>query len=239
MQDREQWRRLLGAARGERHEQPLRICQLCVELLEVDGAGISMVTRAGHRGVVCATDEVSARIEEMQFTLGEGPCVDAVTAGAPVLVADLIDEHDLSLDRWPGFLGGAADAGARAAFAFPLNVGAIMLGALDLYRLRPGELSSEQLAGALLAADAATIALLDLIDEGADDGAGLRDDEALRSAYQFQVHQASGMLVVQLGVTIEDALLRLRAYAFASGRSVESVAIDIVERRLRLSPEDT
>jgi hypothetical protein len=207
-----------------------------VELLDVDGAGISMVTREGHRGVVCATDDISARIEDMQFTLGEGPCVDAVSAGTPVLVSDLTDERDLNPDRWPTFLGLAAEAGVRATFAFPLNIGAIMVGALDLYRRLPGELTAEQLAAALLAADAAAVALLDL---AGDDDDSFGEDHALRSAYHFQVHRASGMLVAQLGVPIEEALLRLRAYAYASGRAVEAVATDIVERRLRLSAEET
>jgi hypothetical protein len=216
--------------------QPLRICSLCVELLDVDGAGISMVTREGHRGVVCATNDVSARIEDMQFTLGEGPCVDAVSDGHPVLIADLTDDSELAPDRWPTFLADAAAAGVRATFAFPLNIGAIMLGALDLYRHRPGELTAEQLAAALLAADAAALALLELTGDGND---GFGEDGALRSAYHLQVHRASGMLVVQLGVSIEEALLRLRAHAFASGRSLESVATDIVERRLRLPAEQT
>lgn len=235
MPDRAQWRELLTQADGERHEQPMRICQLCVDLLEVDGAGISMVTEAGHRGVVCATDDIASRIEELQFTLGEGPCVDAVGSGAPVLVSDIRDGKELTENRWPGFRSGAAEAGVRAAFAFPLNIGAVRIGAIDLYRQRPGHLTPEQTSGALLAADAAALALLDQL---ADDEPDFGEDESLRSAYHFQVHQASGMVMIQLGVPIEEALLRLRAYAFASGRDLESVATDIVERRLRLSAEE-
>lgn len=104
--------------------------------------------RAGG-AVVCATDEGSARIEELQFTLGEGPCVDAVRTGAPVLVPNLGEPNDLNVDRRPGFMEGAGAAGVRAVFAFPLRVGAINVGALDLYRNRPGALTAAQLSGAL------------------------------------------------------------------------------------------
>ena len=100
------------------------------------------MTAAGNGGVVCATDEVSARIEDLQFTLGEGVCVDAVQAGVPVLVGDLNDPGDIVTERWPTFMEGAARAGVRAVFAFPLRIGAITVGVLDLYRDRPGDLAT-------------------------------------------------------------------------------------------------
>jgi hypothetical protein len=204
-------------------------------MLGVTGAGISMVTAAGNRGVVCATDEVSARIEDLQFTLGEGACVDAVQAGTPVLVSDLGETGDLVVGRWPAFLEGAGAAGVRAVFAFPLRVGAITVGALDLYRDRPGDLTAGQLAAALMAADAAALALLYLSTGHPDSFA---DDTGGRAAYQMQVHQATGMVKVQAGVTIEEAFLMLRARAFATGRPVADIAKDVVERRLRFPEED-
>ncbi len=204
-------------------------------MLGVTGAGISMVTATGNRGVVYATDDVSTRIEDLQFTLGVGPCIDAVHTGAPVLVADLDEPGDIAVDRWPMFMEGAATAGVRAVFAFPLRIGAISLGTLDLYRDQPGDLDSSQLSAALLAADAAALALLHL-DIGRDDT--FCDDLAARSTYQLQVHQATGMVQVQLGVRTEQAFLMLRARAFATGRSLVAVAIDVVERRLRFSTED-
>src|SRR5450756_5497 len=80
--DPDRWTRLSAAAAGERGAQPRRICQLCVQTLGVTGAGICLVTDTGNRGVVCATGDVSGRIEDLQFTLGEGPCIEAVRAGA-------------------------------------------------------------------------------------------------------------------------------------------------------------
>jgi len=233
--ERELWTRLLTEAVGERAAQPRRICELCTRLLQISGAGIALLSDAGHRAVVCATDEGSTRIEELQFTLGEGPCVDAVRTGAPVLVPDLGEPDDLDVDRWPGFMEGAGAAGVRAVFAFPLRIGAINVGALDLYRNRPGALTAAQLSGALMAADAGALALLDL-DAGTE--GAFRDDVDSGASYLLQVHQATGMVQVQLDVPTEQAFLILRAHAFATGRPVLEVAVDVVQRRLRFPPEE-
>lgn len=240
MGEPDRWATLLAEAAAERAAQPGRICQLCVRMLGVTGAGISMVTAAGNRAVVCATDAGSARIEDLQFTLGEGACVDAVQGGTPVIVSDLDEPGDIVVGRWPAFLEGAGAAGVRAVFAFPLRVGAITLGALDLYRDRAGDLTAGQLAAALMAADAAALALLYL---STDRRNSFADDAGWRAAHQMQVHQmqvhqATGMVKLQAGVTIEEAFLMLRARAFADGRPVADVAKDVVERRLRFPEED-
>ena len=226
---------MLVAGPDEGAERSRYICQLCARLLGVNGAGISMVTATGNRGVVCATDEVSARIEDLQFTLGEGACVEAVTGGVPVMVNDLHQSGDMTVERWPAFREGAAAAGARALFALPLRIAGISVGSLDLYRDRPGNLTTGQFSAALMAAEAAAAAILQLGTGYADSFA---DDADGRSAYQMEVHQASGMVKVQAGVTIEEAFLMLRAHAFASGRPIADVAKDVVERRLRLTVED-
>jgi GAF domain-containing protein len=226
----------LALAVGEGSRQPERICQLCVELIDVAGAGISMVTQTGNRGAVCATDDVASMIEQLQFSLGEGPCVDAVNAGRPVLIPDLGEPHAIDVSRWPAFMSAAADAGIRAVFAFPLAVGAVRVGALDLYRTEAGELSAEQLAGALLAADAAAIALLSLDVDAADTFSGNSADGA---DYHLDVHRATGMVQEQLGVPTADALLRLRAKAFADDRPISDVAADVIARRLRFDVEES
>jgi hypothetical protein len=233
--DREAWAKLLAEAGAERASQPQRIAALCVQTLGVKGAGISMVTNEGNRGVVCATDDIAAQIEDLQFTLGEGPCVDAVSTGAPVMVGDLHQPDDIAVDRWPAFMKGATSIGVRAVFAFPLRIGAISVGAIDMYRDSPGELANQDISGALLAADSAALALLRL-DAGPNDT--FADDVDNRATYQLQVHQATGMVQVQLGVKTEEAFLMLRARAFASGRPLADIATDVVARRLRFSLED-
>jgi len=238
MIDRDQWMRLLRDAAGEVASQPQRIAELCVQVLGVDGAGISLVSDTGHRGVVCATDDVSRRIEDLQITLGEGPCMDTVRTGAPVLVADLLDRDDIAAWRWQTFIAAAADEGVRAVFALPLRIGAINVGALDMYRSRPGALDDGELSAALLAAEAAAVALLWLNTSSDGAWADGADGSDTGVGYQAQVHQATGMIMVQLGVTIEQAFLLLRARAFSTSRPLQDVAVDVVERRLRFSPED-
>ncbi|HET6911075.1 MAG TPA: GAF and ANTAR domain-containing protein [Mycobacteriales bacterium] len=233
--DGERWARLLAVAGHERAAQPLRICQLCVDALGVSGAGIAMVTAAGHRGVVCATDDVSATIEDLQLTLGEGPCVDAADTGTPVMLADLGASSDVAVERWPAFMEGAVGAGVKAVFALPLRIGAINVGVLDLYRDRPGGLNADELSAALIAADAAALALLYLDVDGAD---AFTDNQDARASYQLQVHQATGMVLVQTGVTIYQAFLMLRARAFAEGRPLAELAADVVAGRVRFSTED-
>jgi hypothetical protein len=231
----DRWARLLAAAASQRAAQPLLICQLCVETLGISGAGIAMVTPAGNRGVVCATDDISAKIEELQLTLGEGPCIDAAVAGSPVLIPDLHGAPDLGVERWPAFMQGAAAAGVRAVFALPLRVGAISVGVIDLYRDQPGDLGPDQLPAALMAADAAALALLYLDVDG---DAAFTDDHDSRSSYQLQVHQATGMVMAQLNVSIDEAFLVLRARAFSDGRPLAELASDVVARRVGFSGED-
>lgn len=195
---------------------------------------MALVGDRGHRATICATDDIAAAIEEAQFTLGEGPCVDAASARSPVLIDDLTDRAQAVQDRWPGFLEAAAHHGVRAVFAFPLRIGALAIGALDLYRCTPGPLDEAQLRAALLAADEALLALVD----GAADREALTSPAATHSAFRLGVQAAAGMVKVQLGTTIEDALAQLRARAFAQGRGLDDVATDVREGRLRFSQED-
>jgi hypothetical protein len=232
--DAENWRALL-AATADANSQPARICELCTQQLGITGAGLSMITPVGARGIVCATNAVSALIEDLQFTLGEGPCFEAARSGSPILIGNLEETEDLAVERWPTFMDGATKAGVRALFVFPLRVGAISVGALDLYRDRVGDLTQDEYPAALMAADAAAHALLRL---EVGQGAIFSDNPDTKVGYQFQIHQATGMVQVQLGVSTEETLVRLRARAFALGRPLVEVATDVVERRLRFTAED-
>jgi hypothetical protein len=214
-----------------------RIASACVRATGTDSAGVSLVTRRGYRATVCATDDTAARIEEVQFVLGEGPCVEAATNRSPVLVADLLDHPGGPADRWPAFLDAASAAGVRAVFAFPVRIGAIALGAVDLLRSRPGDLDDGELAAALLAADALALLLLDLSAGGADGDGDHGDDGWQRSAYRFKVHGAAGMITAQLGVPIEQAMARLRAAAYAQERPVTDIADDVIAGRLSFEEE--
>jgi hypothetical protein len=205
-----------------------RLCEVCARVIGTSGAGIMLMSGDLPQGSVCATDEVSALIERLQFGLGEGPCVDAYHEDRPVLEPDLAAPATL---RWLAFAGPAVEAGARAVFGFPLHIGAVRLGALNLYRDRPGSLTDDQHADALVMADVAAGALL-AMQAHAPPGRLAAELEA-GSDFQYIVHQASGMVAAQLDVSIGHALIRLRAYAFGNDRSLADVADDVVARRLR------
>lgn len=205
-----------------------RLCEICAGAVAVDGAGIMLMAGDEARGSLCATDDVAGRIEDLQYTFGEGPCLDAYHHEQPVSEADLADPVT---PRWPAFTPEALAAGVRAVFGFPLRVGAVRLGALDLYRSRPGPLSDDQYADALVAADVATEALL-AFQAQAPPGTVAAELEA-KANLRFVVAQASGMISMQLNVTITQALVLLRGLAFAHERPVDDVAADIVNRRLR------
>jgi hypothetical protein len=205
------------------------LCLECAETLAVTGVGIMLMTGVGNRGVLCASNPTSSAVEELQFTLGEGPCVDACDTGLPVLEPDL---RAPELSRWPAFTPPAMRAGVRAIFGFPLQVGTIRLGALDVYNDFPGDLLPAQLADAVDLAGVVTRRVLDLQAE-AEPGAlpsELDSPETLRA----QVHQASGMLSARLDISVEAALLRIRAYAFATERAINDVARDVVARRFNI-----
>jgi hypothetical protein len=205
-----------------------RLCQVSSDVVGVSGAGIMLVSDGKPSGSAGATDDVSAALEQLQFDLGEGPCMDAHHRGEPVLEPDLAEQ---AVPRWPAFTAEAVDAGAAAVFAFPLRVGVVRLGSLDLYCDRPGALSDAQHADALVVADIAAETLL-VMQAGASPGM-LATELAAGGSFHGVVHQASGMVAVQLEVDVGEALVRLRAHAFGNGRHLADVAADVVARRLR------
>ncbi|WP_369273537.1 ANTAR domain-containing protein [Streptomyces sp. R11] len=214
------------------------VCTAAVAALPVGGAGLSAMSKSAASHPLCSTDDISEQLEELQLTLGEGPCVDAFLHGSAVLTPDLLTRE--LQDRWTVFADAALEAGARAVFALPLQIGAISPGVLDLYADVPTVLDAEELADALAFADLATLILLDArIDEtGAPAGAEVADRgfEDL-GGYRAEIDQATGILTVQLGVGIDEAFVRLRAYAYAQRRRLADVAADVVAHRLRLSPD--
>ena len=212
---------------------PRLLCDECATALPVDGVGLALMTEAGPAGLVAATDERATTMEELQFNLGEGPCVDASNLRRPVLHPDL---DATAAARWPAFGPAALEAGIRAIFAFPLHVGSVRVGVLDLYRAATGGLSSAELLEALSFAEAARRLLLHLQDQ-MPLGDGLHPDLRDAGPDRSEVHQATGMISVQAGVGLAEALMLLRARAFSTGRSITEVAFDVVNRTLRFSPE--
>ena len=139
-----------------------RVCEVSVRLLDVSGAGMCVVGGRQHQIVVHGTDQLAEELEDLQLTLGQGPCIAAVQSGAPVSAGDLATEHPAA---WSQFAEQAQARGVRALFAFPLHVGDVQFGALDLYRTEPGALDDRQTADALVLTDIANRAMLAQQDE--------------------------------------------------------------------------
>jgi hypothetical protein len=226
-------RRFAAIARAmeDAHGRPVldRLLVACVELLGVTGAGIVMVSDGQQRGSMAVSDPQVGRIDDLQFSLGEGPCIDATTSSRPVLEPDL--SRGSAAGHWPAFAPAALEDGTSAAFAFPLVLGAARFGALSLYRDKPGELADEGFNDALFVARIATNVLMELQAGSRPGSVSGQMDEVMD--HRAQVHQATGMVAAQLGSDVATALLRLRAAAWAEGVPLEHVAADVVARQRR------
>lgn len=205
------------------------LCLAVAQAMPARGAGVSVLTESGTRLMAAASDEVSGRIDELQFTLGEGPCMDAFATRRPVLEPDL---EVAGCARWPAYARAASAEGARAVFAFPLQVGAARLGVLDLHRDRSGDLSRAEFSLGVTFAQVATALLLDSQESAVNGRAAAGLDEHLGG--HTVLHQAQGMVMVQLGVTLVEALALLRAYAYSRDRDLGEVGRLIVHDGLRL-----
>ncbi|MGO9221643.1 MAG: GAF domain-containing protein [Streptosporangiaceae bacterium] len=206
-----------------------RLCEVCPRIAGVNGAGVMLMSGDVPRGSLCTSDDVSHLIEDLQYTLGEGPCVDAYRQDTVVSEPDLADSDT---PRWFAFTPPALQAGVRAVFGFPLRVGTVRLGALNLYRDRPGPLGADQHADALVLADLTARWVLET-QAGAPDGAVAKDLE-IGADFHFAVHNAAGVVSVQENISVTEALIRLRAFAYSQDRLVGEIALDIIAHRLRL-----
>lgn len=205
------------------------LCRCAQAEANADGVGLAVISSGGVPEPAFVSDSRSRLIEDLQFTLGEGPCVDAVRSGSPVLLDDLQTVSDATR-RWPAFASEAESSGVRAVFAFPVRVGAIALGTLDLYRSRPGSLDVDELAAVLRTVDRIAAVLLDVSAAGGDG--------VVEPTYRIVVHQATGMVMAQAHTNIATALARLRAAAFSEGIPINDLAADVVAGRRRFSKEE-
>lgn len=215
-----------------------RACLACVEALPVSCAAISVMTGTTAWMTLCTSDDMAARMEDLQFTLGTGPCREAYRVGGPVLCVDLTDPH--SGAEWPMFASQAVESGVRAVFAFPLQLGAFRPGVLGLYRDLPGALPHAAVSEALLAADILGLALLSRLDDedaGGDRAAraGMWADHAVLG--RAEIHQAVGMVMSRLGIAADEAMIRLRGLAFTRGLLLAEIAAEVLAGRIELEQD--
>ncbi|SES18971.1 ANTAR domain-containing protein [Lentzea xinjiangensis] len=221
------WRLVTARARGRDFSGWAGVvCVVAVEDVGVDGAAISLRSSGRAQELAAASGSWARGLEELQYSAGDGPGVEAFTTARPVFVTEL----DRAGQRWPGFLDTATGLGLAAVFSFPLQAGAVRLGTLDLYRREPGALPADRLADAAVLADLATGALL--IDAASGEGASWA--QADLPGHYDDVNVAAGMLATALRISVDDAFLRLRARAFSSGEPLLGIARSVLDRRLRL-----
>lgn len=212
-----------------------RICQACVLLLGVQAAAIALVYDGTNVGILGSSSAMARMYDEVQFTVGEGPCLDSVAHRMPVVVTDLGDPTEV---RWPLYRPVMLAHGIYGVSAMPVIVAGECVGALDLFLTGAGRpLEGERLAAALLAAELAQLPLLDLLDKQIRITATDLDGAAwteMHTIVRAEVAQATGMLIAQLDIGPTEALVRLRAHAYATGTNVTQVARAIIDRRLWL-----
>jgi hypothetical protein len=229
---------LLGSRDADQRALAERLCRACVDGLDVDGAAVSVLTAKTARATLFSTDPTADLLEELQFSLNDGVCIEAATSGEPVMVSDM--HHGTETERWPVFAAAVAErATIGALFALPLQWGAVNVGVLDLYRVRPGGLTVAGCADLLRAVDIVALLVIDRLTVPAE-AAGREDADGwpeAGSGTHYEVHQATGMVLAQLGVDPVVALSRMRAYAFAEQRLLVEIARDVVARRLRFTED--
>lgn len=202
------------------------VCVASGLVLEVDAAALTLHSTTGVQELLAVSDDWARAVVALRYSVGEGPGEDAYAQGRPVLVPDIGAEQP----RWPGFAQAALSEGVGAAFAFPLVIGGIRLGMLELFRRRPGGLSASALADATVLASVAIDAILGDAEIARREGRQW-PSPALSSQ---DVHIAIGMLAVQLQLSLEDAFARLRAHAYAEQRPILDVAREVLRRRIPL-----
>lgn len=210
----------------------MRLCNAAVRVLPANGAAVSLITNTGPVGIVASSSPWAMGVAELQFTLGESPGWDAFETRAPVLTPDLAG---IESQRWPGYAASAIEHGVGSVFAFPLVLGTSRMGVLDIYRESPSNLSDHALEYAIAFSRVATAELLEGQAQAGTGVTPLGFDDALDS--QFTIYQAQGMAMIQLGVSLSEAMSRMRAHAYANDLGLGQVARDVVNRTLDLSDD--
>lgn len=207
------------------------LCAPFLTQVRITGAAVSMFGGTATETLVCASDPLAVRIDELQFDLGEGPRWEVLRTRLPVLVPDV---HDTRVNFWPVFSKAVMATDAAALFVFPLTVGALSLGVVELHRTEPGNLSqSDQAATEVLAGQTAWQLLRWVLSVNSPD-----TDPAVETALMSrrEIHQATGMVLAQSGVSAVDALLLMRAHAFANALTLRETADKVLLGHLSFAP---
>ncbi|MCI4042181.1 ANTAR domain-containing protein [Streptomyces sp. TRM75563] len=197
----------------------------------MDHLVVSLVVEGRITEPLWSSGSVGASFEDLQFTLGQGPGPDALRTSQVMVEHDVAE---LGAARWPALVPAMAHLPIGAMVCLPLALGGITVGVLTALRASPGLMSGQEMDDCLGLAAALTLQFLGGAENRFESWMDARPEGELHRAV---VHQATGMLSVQLAVPLGEALLRLRAYAYVHDRSIVEAAEDIVSRRLRLDDD--
>jgi hypothetical protein len=203
-----------------------RLCRCAAQELGLAGAAVTLIPTVSAHAVSAASNSATRRHEDEQFGVGEGPTQDVFSSQRPLLVTDL---ELNATGRWPGYASAASAAGVRVVFALPLQVGAATFGVLTLYGPVPRVFDRTEMRTARMFAELATELLMD--NSMTEPAVGLDPDHHAALAAHGHIYQAQGMTMVDLGVTLPDALARMRAHAYATEQDLADLATDIIDGR--------
>lgn len=226
--DSERFTRAVTARTDENHDPASSLCLACSDVVGVAGAALLLISTQRLLGCVAVSDPVTEAVEQVEYTLGDGPCMTAYRTKTPVFDPDLAEGGD---DRWPEFRRGALAVGIHAAFGFPLFIDRICIGALNLYHDKPGPLTEAQVADARIVARMASRTLLNWQADAPQGKLAWQLEQVPN--HRVEVHQAAGRISVQADIPVTDALVVLRAYAFSEDRTISDVARDVAAGTLR------
>jgi GAF domain-containing protein len=195
----------------------------CAALLTADTAGVLLETADGKLRLAAALSDEMRVIEELEMTLGQGPCLEAYRAGEQVIVEDL----ETSQERWPEITPKLLALGMRAACAFPLRLRGDRIGALNLYRAAPGRFHDDDISLGQAFADVAAIGILQERKFAAAQERAEQLQHALDS--RVLIEQAKGVIAERHGVTPQEAFERLRSYARSRNLKLHEVGRQVTE----------
>jgi len=198
----------------------------CVDVLGADAAGILLLGPEGELRVVASSNEAVRMLELLEVQAEDGPCLECLRTGAPVVNADLGGARG----RWPCFAPEAAAAGYSVVHAVPMRLRGTVIGALNLFDVEARPEGDDVAGGAQALADIATIAILQhrAVTEARSLNAELH--EALNS--RVAIEQAKGVLAERQGIGMEEAFARIRNHATSHGLRLADVAQAIVSGTL-------
>ncbi len=179
----------------------------CVEVLEVGAAGLMLAGPDGELRVMASSSEAMRVLELFELQSREGPCLDCYRSGRPVMDRDLAKVTS----RWPLFAAETLAAGFCAVQALPLRWRGIVIGALNLFHVEPGEMPGPDVEAAQALADVATIAILQHRASLEAQVVNQQLQHALNS--RIVIEQAKGMVAQREGLNMEQAFSALRTHA--------------------------